>query len=71
MFFEASTRTQASFEIAGKRLGADVMNMSDAGQFPQEGRDADRHRDDAERDASRLLVVRHPHSGAVTCWRRR
>ena len=28
LFFEASTRTQASFEIAGKRLGADVMNMS-------------------------------------------
>src|SRR5436190_17807165 len=25
MFFEASTRTQASFELAGKRLGADVM----------------------------------------------
>ena len=28
LFFEASTRTQASFEFAGKRLGADVMNMS-------------------------------------------
>jgi aspartate carbamoyltransferase catalytic subunit len=28
MFFEASTRTQASFELAGKRLGADVMNMT-------------------------------------------
>ncbi|MBP0573794.1 hypothetical protein J8J27_24140, partial [Mycobacterium tuberculosis] len=27
LFFEASTRTQSSFEIAGKRLGADVMNM--------------------------------------------
>src|SRR3954466_9780560 len=28
LFFEPSTRTQSSFEIAGKRLGADVMNMS-------------------------------------------
>jgi aspartate carbamoyltransferase catalytic subunit len=28
LFYEASTRTQASFELAGKRLGADVMNMS-------------------------------------------
>src|SRR5712691_9824817 len=28
LFFEASTRTQASFELAGKRLGADVMNMA-------------------------------------------
>ena len=28
LFFEPSTRTQSSFELAGKRLGADVMNMS-------------------------------------------
>ena len=28
MFFENSTRTQASFELAGKRLGADVMSMA-------------------------------------------
>src|ERR1700759_42874 len=28
LFFEASTRTQSSFELAGKRLGADVLNMS-------------------------------------------
>ena len=28
LFFENSTRTMASFELAGKRLGADVMNMS-------------------------------------------
>jgi aspartate carbamoyltransferase catalytic subunit len=28
LFFESSTRTQSSFEIAGKRLGADVMNMA-------------------------------------------
>ncbi len=28
LFFESSTRTQASFEIAGKRLGALVVNMS-------------------------------------------
>src|ERR1700754_2151740 len=28
LFFEPSTRTQGSFEIAGKRLGAQVMNMS-------------------------------------------
>ena len=30
LFFEPSTRTQASFEIAGKRLGADVVNFSAA-----------------------------------------
>ncbi len=31
LFFEASTRTRASFEIAGKRLSADVVNFSPAG----------------------------------------
>jgi aspartate carbamoyltransferase catalytic subunit len=28
LFFENSTRTQSSFELAGKRLGADVINMN-------------------------------------------
>ena len=30
LFFEPSTRTQSSFELAGKRLGADVMSMNQA-----------------------------------------
>ena len=33
MFFENSTRTQASFELAGKRLGANVMNLSMEASF--------------------------------------
>ncbi len=37
LFFEASTRTQSSFEIAGKRLGADVMNMSVASSSMRKG----------------------------------
>ncbi len=37
MFFEASTRTQASFELAGKRLGADVMTMSVAQSSVKKG----------------------------------
>ncbi len=37
LFFEASTRTQASFELAGKRLGADVMNMSVANSSVKKG----------------------------------
>ena len=37
MFFEASTRTQASFELAGKRLGANVMNMSVAQSSVKKG----------------------------------
>ncbi|MCC2104022.1 MAG: aspartate carbamoyltransferase catalytic subunit, partial [Hyphomicrobiales bacterium] len=37
LFFEASTRTQSSFELAGKRLGADVMNMSVANSSVKKG----------------------------------
>jgi aspartate carbamoyltransferase catalytic subunit len=37
LFFEASTRTQASFELAGKRLGADVMNMNVSTSSVQKG----------------------------------
>jgi aspartate carbamoyltransferase catalytic subunit len=37
LFFEPSTRTQASFELAGKRLGADVMNMSVASSSVKKG----------------------------------
>jgi len=37
LFFEASTRTQSSFELAGKRLGADVMNMAVAQSSVKKG----------------------------------
>ena len=71
MFFENSTRTQASFELAGKRLGADVMNMA-MQSSDQEGRDADRHGPDAERDAPRPAGRAAPAFPAPwTCWRRK
>ena len=38
LFFEASTRTQGSFEIAGKRLGALVMNMAVRSSSVSKGR---------------------------------
>src|SRR5215212_11561297 len=37
LFFEPSTRTQSSFEIAGKRLGAQVTNMSVASSSVKKG----------------------------------
>ena len=37
LFFEASTRTQSSFELAGKRMGADVMNMNVSTSSVQKG----------------------------------
>ena len=53
LFFETSTRTQASFELAGKRLGADVMNMSVANSSVKKGETLIDTAHDAERDAPR------------------
>ena len=65
MFFEASTRTQASFEIAGKRLGADVMNMTMAASSVKKGETLIDTALTLNAMHPDLLVVRHPHSGAV------
>jgi aspartate carbamoyltransferase catalytic subunit len=65
MFFEASTRTQASFELAGKRLGADVMNMSVALSSVKKGETLIDTALTLNAMHPDLLVVRHPSSGAV------
>lgn len=65
MFFEASTRTQASFELAGKRLGADVMNMTVAQSSVKKGETLIDTALTLNAMHPDLLVVRHPHSGAV------
>ena len=65
MFFENSTRTQASFEIAGKRLGADVMNMSMQTSSVKKGETLIDTALTLNAMHPDLLVVRHPHSGAV------
>ncbi|MCR9069467.1 MAG: aspartate carbamoyltransferase catalytic subunit [Rhodobacteraceae bacterium] len=65
MFFEASTRTQASFEIAGKRLGADVMNMAVSASSIRKGETLIDTALTLNAMHPDLLVVRHPHSGAV------
>ena len=65
MFFEASTRTQASFEIAGMRLGADVMNMSMAASSIKKGETLIDTAMTLNAMHPDLLVVRHPQSGAV------
>src|SRR5690606_228611 len=65
MFFEASTRTQASFELAGKRLGADVMNMSVAHSSVKKGETLIDTALTLNAMHPDLLVVRHPASGAV------
>ncbi len=65
MFFEASTRTQASFELAGKRLGADVLNMSVAHSSVKKGETLIDTAMTLNAMHPDLLVVRHPASGAV------
>ncbi|RXV60120.1 aspartate carbamoyltransferase catalytic subunit [Roseovarius sp. A46] len=65
MFFEASTRTQASFELAGKRLGADVMNMAMQASSLKKGETLIDTALTLNAMHPDLLVVRHPHSGAV------
>ena len=65
MFFENSTRTQASFEIAGKRLGADVMNMAMQASSIKKGETLIDTALTLNAMHTDLLVVRHPHSGAV------
>ena len=65
MFFENSTRTQASFELAGKRLGADVMNMALQGSSIKKGETLVDTALTLNAMRPDLLVVRHPRSGAV------
>ncbi|SFR97889.1 aspartate carbamoyltransferase catalytic subunit [Yoonia litorea] len=65
MFFENSTRTQASFELAGKRLGADVMNMGMQASSIKKGETLIDTALTLNAMRPDLLVVRHPHSGAV------
>ena len=65
MFFENSTRTQASFELAGKRLGAQVMNMAMQASSIKKGETLIDTALTLNAMHPDLLVVRHPQSGAV------
>jgi aspartate carbamoyltransferase catalytic subunit len=65
LFFEASTRTQASFELAGKRLGADVMNMSVANSSVKKGETLIDTAMTLNAMRPDILVVRHHAAGAV------
>src|SRR5580700_2177094 len=65
LFFEASTRTQASFELAGKRLGADVMNMSVGSSSMKKGETLIDTAMTLNAMRPDIIVVRHHASGAV------
>ena len=65
LFFESSTRTQSSFEIAGKRLGADVMNMAVSSSSLSKGETVLDTAMTINAMHPDFLVVRHQSSGAV------
>ncbi len=65
LFFEPSTRTQSSFELAGKRLGADVMNMNVAASAISKGETLIDTAVTLNAMNPDLIVVRHAESGAV------
>src|SRR6195952_2399982 len=65
LFFEVSTRTQASFELAGKRLGPDVMNMSTGSSSMRKGETLMDTAVTLNAMHPDILVVRHHASGAV------
>ena len=65
LFYEASTRTQSSFELAGKRLGADVMNMSVGSSSVKKGETLIDTAMTLNAMRPDMNVVRHAQAGAV------
>lgn len=63
-FFEASTRTRLSFEIAGKRLSADTVNISGSTSSVVKGETLEDTAKNIEAMAPDIIVIRHGHSGA-------
>ena len=64
VFFENSTRTRVSFEVAGKRLGADVINISVNTSSIKKGESLLDTANTLSAMKPDLLIVRHPESGA-------
>lgn len=65
LFFEPSTRTRTSFEIAGKRLGADVINISASTSSTQKGETLMDTVKNIQAMSSDTIVIRHSFSGSV------
>ncbi|MEQ9180055.1 MAG: aspartate carbamoyltransferase catalytic subunit [Nitratireductor sp.] len=66
LFFEASTRTQSSFELAGKRLGADVMNMAVASSSVKKGETLIDTAMTLNAMRPDILIIRHGAAGAAS-----
>ncbi len=64
LFYEDSTRTRTSFEVAAKRLSADVVNFSAKGSSVSKGESLKDTAQTLEAMGADVVVVRHPASGA-------
>jgi len=64
LFYESSTRTRTSFEIAGKWLSADVINFSASGSSAEKGESLLDTARNIEAMSPDVVVVRHQASGA-------
>ncbi len=64
LFYEASTRTRVSFEVAAKHLGASVVNVSSSGSSVTKGESLLDTVRTLEAEGAEVLVMRHPTSGA-------
>jgi aspartate carbamoyltransferase catalytic subunit len=64
LFFEPSTRTRTSFEIAGKRLSADVINISASSSSVVKGETLEDTGKNLQAMNPDLIVIRHPNPGA-------
>ena len=65
LFFENSTRTKLSFELAEKRLSADIINFSAASSSLNKGETLIDTANNILSMKVDMLVMRHPHSGAA------
>lgn len=65
LFFESSTRTRTSFELAGKRLGADVINISVGASSIKKGETLIDTATTLNAMHADVLVIRHNDAGAV------
>jgi len=65
LFLEPSTRTRTSFEIAGKRLSADVINISEGGSSVSKGETLLDTARTLQSMSPEILVIRHKESGSA------
>jgi aspartate carbamoyltransferase catalytic subunit len=65
LFYEASTRTSSSFELAGKRLSADLVSVKSAGSSVDKGESLKDTVATLSAYDPAAIVIRHPHAGAA------